>query len=255
MAETTNVLITGANRGIGKVFLETYLSRPNHTVIAGIRDPSHPTSQSLLSLPTASGTKLILVKIDSSVDTDAPAAINTLQTKHNITYLDLIIANAGACDYLGPTLGMPANEWAKTFQINTIAPFLLFQTSYPLLQASVTIKNRTPKVVFISSLVGSISNAHLKLPFDCAQYGASKAALNYIARKLHGEVQDVCIFPVHPGWLKTEMGTRSAKILGLEEQLVSVEKGVQGLVEKIDGATREETGGKFVVWDGSEIAW
>jgi len=255
MAETTNVLITGANRGIGKALLTTYLSRPNHTVIAGIRNPSHPTSQSLLSLPTASGTKLILVKIDSSVDTDAPAAIHTLQTKHNITYLDLVIPNAGMCDYLGPTLEMPVNEWAKTFQINTIAPFLLFQTSYPLLQASIAIKNRTPKVVFISSLVGSITNAHVKLPFDCAQYGASKAALNYIARKLHGEVQDVCIFPTHPGWLKTDMGSTSAKSAGLEDQLVSVEEGVKGLVEKIDGATREETGGKFVSWDGSALAW
>ncbi|KAE8442836.1 hypothetical protein EG329_002808 [Mollisiaceae sp. DMI_Dod_QoI] len=255
MAETTNVLITGANRGIGKALITTYLSRPNHIVIAGIRNPSHPTSQSLLSLPTASGTKLILIKIDSSVDTDAATAIHTLKTEHKITHLDLLIANAGICDHFAPTLELPAEEWAKTFQINTIAPLLLVQASYPLLQASTTLKHQTPKAVFISSSVGSIAHAHVKLPFDCAQYGASKAALNYIARKLHGEIQDVCIFPAHPGWLRTEMGSASAKMAGLEERLGSVEEGVRGLVERIDGATREKTGGEFVSWDGSALDW
>lgn len=38
------VLITGANRGIGKGLLEKYLARPNHTVIGTVRDPDHESS-------------------------------------------------------------------------------------------------------------------------------------------------------------------------------------------------------------------
>lgn len=35
----TIVLITGANRGLGKGLLKRYLALPNHTVIAANRDP------------------------------------------------------------------------------------------------------------------------------------------------------------------------------------------------------------------------
>lgn len=111
------------------------------------------------------------------------------------------------------------------------------------------------KFVFISSGYGSITKAANPYPFDCAQYGASKAALNYIARKLHGEVQDVIIFPTHPGWLNTDMGAESAKIKGLEHMLVDVEVAIKGLVGQIDGATREKSGGEFVVFDGSAQPW
>lgn len=38
MAPTT-VLISGANRGLGKGLVERYLARENHTVVATVRDP------------------------------------------------------------------------------------------------------------------------------------------------------------------------------------------------------------------------
>jgi NAD(P)-dependent dehydrogenase (short-subunit alcohol dehydrogenase family) len=65
----TVVLITGANRGIGKGLLELYLLKPNHLVIAANRDPEHPTSKALAKLPTADGTSLLVVKIDATVRT------------------------------------------------------------------------------------------------------------------------------------------------------------------------------------------
>jgi NAD(P)-dependent dehydrogenase (short-subunit alcohol dehydrogenase family) len=55
----TVVLITGANRGIGKGLLELYLLKPNHLVIAANRDPEHPTSKALA----------LVVKIDATVRT------------------------------------------------------------------------------------------------------------------------------------------------------------------------------------------
>ena len=65
----TVVLITGANRGIGKGLLEIYLLKPNHLVIAANRDLEYPTSKALAKLPTADGTSLLLVKIDATVRT------------------------------------------------------------------------------------------------------------------------------------------------------------------------------------------
>lgn len=63
----TIVLITGANRGIGKGLLELYLLKPNHLVIAANRDPEDPTSKELGELPTANDTTLLVVKNDATV--------------------------------------------------------------------------------------------------------------------------------------------------------------------------------------------
>jgi len=58
--------------------VEAYLSRPNKTVIAAVRDTSSPTSKSLTALPTVSGSKVILVKIETLSETDAKDALQTL---------------------------------------------------------------------------------------------------------------------------------------------------------------------------------
>lgn len=71
----TIVLITGANRGIGNGLLALYLVKPHHTVIAANRDPNHATSQELHALPKAGGTSLLLIKIDSTLPTDAVNAL------------------------------------------------------------------------------------------------------------------------------------------------------------------------------------
>ena len=68
---STAVLITGANRSLGLGLLQKCLAQPNHMVIAGNRNPAHPSSQALAKLLKGKGTKLIVVKIDASVAEDA----------------------------------------------------------------------------------------------------------------------------------------------------------------------------------------
>jgi norsolorinic acid ketoreductase len=58
------VLITGANRGIGKGTLELYLEKPSHTVIAANSDLNHPISRELVSLPRAECTPLDVIKVE-----------------------------------------------------------------------------------------------------------------------------------------------------------------------------------------------
>ncbi|KAJ5153717.1 Short-chain dehydrogenase/reductase SDR [Penicillium coprophilum] len=90
---STVVLITGANRGIGKGILELYLKKPNHLVIAANRDPTHPSSNALVELPKAEGTTLEIIKIDALSPTDPAAAVKALAVK-GITHIDVLVANA-----------------------------------------------------------------------------------------------------------------------------------------------------------------
>jgi NAD(P)-dependent dehydrogenase (short-subunit alcohol dehydrogenase family) len=66
----TIVFISGANRGLGKGLLELYLAKPNHIVIAANRDPSNPTCKEFLSLLTGSRSRLIVIKVDASIESD-----------------------------------------------------------------------------------------------------------------------------------------------------------------------------------------
>jgi len=96
MAKTI-VLISGGNRGLGKGLLELYVSKPNHIVIAANRDPQNATSKALATLSTGDGSRVIVVKTDASVESDALEAVKTL-AEQGIDHLDLVIANAGISD-------------------------------------------------------------------------------------------------------------------------------------------------------------
>ncbi|KAK4922946.1 hypothetical protein LTR49_009777 [Elasticomyces elasticus] len=71
----TVVLVSGANRGLGKGVVQLYLARPDHIVIAANRDPSSSSSKELSELPTGAGSRLIVVKVDASAETDAVEAV------------------------------------------------------------------------------------------------------------------------------------------------------------------------------------
>ena len=197
--------------GIGLCLVTTYLLRPSHIVIAAIRRPDALVSQTLESLPRGPGSTLIIVSIDSGSDMDARTAISTLQT--GITKLDVVIANAGVSRYFGPAAATPAEEMRAHFAINAVAPLLLFQATLPLLAAAGAM-GHTPKFVTVSSGAGSIGSMGA-LKVENTAYGASKAALNFVTRKIHFENEDIIAFAVNPGWLTTEVSDEFAEMQSL----------------------------------------
>ena len=133
--EPTAILITGANRGIGEGLLKLYLAKPNHTVIVGNRDPNHPPSQALLSLPKAEGTTLFLVKIDANVESDPADAVKQLASQ-GIDHLDIVIANAGIALTWCKVSEVTAELLQKHFTINVYGFVWLYQAVLPLLKKS-----------------------------------------------------------------------------------------------------------------------
>ena len=54
-------------------------------------------------------------------------------------------------------------------------------------------------------------------------YGSSKAALNFLTRKIHQENGELTAFVVHPGWIDTDLGNAGAEATGLVKAPDSLE--------------------------------
>ncbi|CZR49834.1 uncharacterized protein FPRO_16042 [Fusarium proliferatum ET1] len=255
MSFNLTYLITGANRGIGLGFVAFLLQRPQTTVIAAVRNPSHPSSRDLLSLAKASGSKLILIKIDAAIVSDATDAVAILQKDHGITVLDIVIANAGISCSSTRTSEITFSSAMDHFAVNAVAPLLLFTAVAPLLKSS---KNAPHGPVFlaISSSIASNGAADV-LPVDVSPYGASKAALNWFVRRLHFEEQWLTSFVIHPGMVQTEMAASMVAKLNADPRAlgaITVKESVDGVVAVIDAATRDKSG-RFMSYDGTVLPW
>ncbi len=180
--------------GIGKGFVEKYLLRPNTTVVATVRDTSAQDSKSLDHLPKAEGSKLVVVKVESISDTDAFEAVQSL-ANYDLTKLDIVIANAGIFKLKAfqKVAEMQTADLMEHFNVNAAGVVHLFQATWPLLQ-----KSDKPKFMVISSGVATIAGMDY-VPYNVGSYGASKAAINYLTRRIHFENEKLIAFAVHPG--------------------------------------------------------
>ena len=146
----TVVLISGANRGIGKVLLKRYLARSNSTVIAANRDPEHASSKELANLPRGSNSHLIVVKVDAANDKDALSAVKELE-KQGIEHIDLVIANAAVAYAFGKVSEIDIDAVRGHFEPNVYGVVWLYQATLPLL-----LKSSHPKWATVGSIAGSI---------------------------------------------------------------------------------------------------
>ena len=155
-------------------------------------------SQTLKEIPKASGSALIIGKLEATSPTDPTDLVASLQNDYGVTHIDLVISNSGVAKHIGTALNTPGEEMKEHFEINTVGHLLLFQATWePLLKHA---KKGDPKFVVVSSSVGSIGGMENE-PVPMLAYGASKAATNFLVRKLsmEHEKEELCVFSIHPG--------------------------------------------------------
>lgn len=146
----TIVLISGANRGLGRGLASIYLSRPNHIVIAANRDPSDSSTNSMALLPKGEGSKLIIVKIDSKSESDATAAIKEVEAQ-GIDHLDIVIANAGIANLFPSVEDAKISDIMDHMSVNLYGVILLYQATIDLLR-----KSANPKWLTMGSSAGRL---------------------------------------------------------------------------------------------------
>jgi len=214
-----NVLITGANRGIGLEFAQQYAA-DGWNVIATARHSSAELD--------ALG---VTVKPLDLSDADAVAGF-TIDGS-----LNLLIANAGTSEPKETQGADNARAWQKMMMVNAIAPYQLGKALLPRMVGG-------GKMIAISSGMGSIGDTG----GGWVPYRTSKAALNMAWSNLALEAKSrgvACVL-FSPGWVKTDMGGAGAEITA--EESVSA---MRALIERL---TIDDTG-KFLRRDGSELPW
>ncbi len=218
-----NVLITGANRGIGLEFARQYAA-DGWQVIATVRETSDELSQ----------LNARVEQLDMS-DFDAVASFGERLGSR----LDLFIANAGTWIPESSQTAEDGRVWSQMLAANCIGPTLLARALAPHLAAP------GGKLIGLSSGMGSISETSSTgyLP-----YRTSKAALNMAWRALAVEYrpQGLITAVFDPGWVKTRMGGPNAP--------VAPESSVAGMRAIIDRLTLAESGG-FFRRSGEQVPW
>ncbi|KAL1733470.1 hypothetical protein EV714DRAFT_281835 [Schizophyllum commune] len=242
MSEPTVYLISGANRGIGLTLVTELAKRPNTIVFAGAREPS--TATELSKLAAAHPNKVHIVPLVSADKENNLAAVQTI--RETVGKLDVVIANAGVGTPLEFALEVAPETMLRHFDVNVNGPLVLFQATYPLLKES-----KIRKFVAVSTPAASIHTGS-QWPGGTYAYSSTKAALNWVMRKLHRDFEDLVVFPLSPGMVGTDMA-----LAHIEQEpylrtvpMIDAEENAKGMLAQIDQATRETHGGQFVDYRG-----
>lgn len=228
-----NVLVTGANRGLGLEFVKQY-AEEGATVFACCRGPG--TAKTLRKISDAAGGKVSLHGLEVT-DAKSVAALADAFTGEPI---DLLINNAGI---YGPAKqsadDMDFSGWEKTFEVNTIAPLRIAQAFRDNLK-----KGHGKKLVTITSRMGSTAESG----GGYLAYRSSKAAVNNVMRGLAiaWKSDGIVVTLLHPGWVKTDMGGKNADL----EPHESV-AGMRRVIAKLSN----EDSGQFLSYRGEELPW
>ena len=219
-----NILITGANRGIGAEMAKQMV-KAGHQVIGTSRVVSDDLGNwhDWLTLDVTDPTSL--------------AAFKAAIADKNI---DLLVCNSGV--YLDKDheldTGHDAGSWAATMAVNVAGTFATIQALLPNLRRS------SGKIAVISSLMGSNTRAS----GGGYIYRASKAAVTNLVSNLALDLksENIAIGAYHPGWVVTDMGGSDADI--------DVETSATGLLQRFD-ALSIVTSGTFESYDGEKLPY
>jgi len=179
-------LVTGANRGLGRHFVDALLARGAGRGYAAARDPD-----SLTSVVTDHGERVVPVRLDVT----HPDEIRALAER--LPDVELLVSNAGQ-GLAVPVLG-PADDVAfrAVFEVNFFGPLNLVRAFAPQLRSS------AGGVLFVQSLTALIISRSSPI------YSASKAAAMMLAAGVRAEVRrdDVTVTSAFPGFVDTDMNT------------------------------------------------
>ncbi len=218
-----NIVITGANRGIGLAFVQHYLAQGDN-VYALCRQSSEGLEKS--------GATII-----ANVDVTDSASLAKARESLSSIKVDILINNAGILhtEVLGE---LNHADMLQQFEVNALGPL-------KVTEALLGLMSEGGKVALITSRMGSVADNGSGGYYG---YRMSKAALNAGGKSLANDLQPkgIAVALLHPGFVQTEMVGNAGDI--------SASTAAERLAQRIDELTIETTG-TFWHSNGDVLPW
>jgi NAD(P)-dependent dehydrogenase (short-subunit alcohol dehydrogenase family) len=219
----SNILITGANRGIG-LELTRQLSERGESVTGVCRQ----SSQELEDCAT---------EVWEGIDVGMDACVSSLREKSAGRTFDWVINNAGILR----RSDFPNLHWEDMraqFEVNSLGPLRVVAGLRDSLGSG-------GKVGIVTSRMGSVGD---NTSGGAYGYRMSKAAVNMAGVSLAHELreQGIAVALLHPGWVQTDMTGHRGQ--------VSAEDSAKGLIARLDQLSME-TSGQFWHASGEDLPW
>ena len=191
MLKGKNAIITGASRGIGREIALT-LAENGANIVINYRNYNNEI-EALVKDIEAKGVKIVTVKCDVSNFEEVENLIS--EAKEKLGSIDILVNNAGITKD-GLLMRMKQEDFESVLDVNLKG---VFNTT--ILITPIMMKQRTGKIINISSVVGLVGNAG-----QC-NYAASKAGVIGFSKSIARELapRGVNINVVAPGYIDTDM--------------------------------------------------
>ncbi|OCF39799.1 hypothetical protein I317_06408 [Kwoniella heveanensis CBS 569] len=263
--DTTIVLITGANTGIGyqtvlALLQSTKNEQRGYTILLGARSEAKAIDAIAKLKAEVSYSSTIhkrmsdLIPIAVDLDSDESIAHAFDSVRDKVDRIDVLINNAGVeLDVFGPQKGLSTRQiFDRTYSTNVTGTHILTTTFVPLL-----LRSADPRLLFLTSGTASFDlsldpNFILnKSPLagwpkppqrEMWAYKSSKVALNMIMRDWHRLLKNdgVKVWCVNPEFVVTGLGGESETL----RQMGAGDPSVSGLTVRsiVEGERDDETG-------------
>ncbi|XP_010728700.3 uncharacterized protein LOC104918591 [Larimichthys crocea] len=254
-ARPVNVLITGANRGLGLEMVKQILEaqRPVKNLFACCRDPDGPRAEALRTL-AKKHPNISISRLDATDLCSIKECSQKVGTLVGTEGLNLLINNAGFMSKSTLQETTP-EDMQYTFNTNVLGPMNVIKEFLPHLRVGAKaskmpgMSTRKAAVINMSSVLGSMQVVKESYSyFSAVSYRISKAALNMLTLCGAEELKkDEILFALlHPGWVRTDMGG--------EEGEIDAPESVQGMLHVMASLT-EKQNGAFLDYKGEPVPW
>jgi NAD(P)-dependent dehydrogenase (short-subunit alcohol dehydrogenase family) len=178
-------LVTGASRGIGKAIAAGFVESGAKVMLS---------SRKLDGLEAAAadigGQTAVFPANAGDIDAADRCVAATIE---RFGGLDILVNNAAANPYAGPTMGIDPGRFDKTFQVNIRGPVFWCQSAW-----NRALRDHPGVIINIASVGGLRAEAIL------GTYNLTKAALIHLTRQLGNELAPTRVVGIAPGLVKTD---------------------------------------------------
>lgn len=207
------ILVTGANRGIGKALVESFIEHGAAKVYAAVRK-----LENAAPLVEKYGDQVVSIQIDLA---DPQSIFSAAETAKDV---QVVVNNAGIYTNSTPLSDNAIAALESEMKINVYGLIHMAQAFAPVLKA-----NGGGVFAQLNSVVS------MKTFSNCATYCASKAAAYSITQALRELLseQGTIVLSVHPGPIATDMGD-AAGLTEIAEPPTLVAEGIIKALEAGD---------------------